>query len=300
MATDRIVHKPDVYPSRIKRNPDVIPRQDLVVRGTAEDGPLTQEQLDAFERDGFVLIDELLTSEEVERIWQAVEEMASDPRRLHSPTTIIEPRSESVRSLFAVHEEPGVFAELAAHDKVAGAARQILGTSVYIHQSRVNLKPGFEGAGFPWHSDFETWHIEDGMPRMHALSFSIALTENSDFNGPLLLVPESHRQFVACIGATPEDHYKSSLRWQEYGTPDKATLAEFIKERGLVAAKGKPGSAVIFDCNTMHGSSDNITPYSRSNIFMVYNSMENTLTEPYGGMKPRPDFVASRSFTPVG
>ena len=52
-------------------------------------------------------------------------------------------------------------------------AEQILGSQVYIHQSRVNLKPGFKGKEFYWHSDFETWHIEDGMPRMRALSCSI-------------------------------------------------------------------------------------------------------------------------------
>lgn len=58
----------------------------------------------------------------------------------------------------------------------ARAGRQILGSEVYIHQSRVNYKPGYGGTGFYWHSDFETWHSEDGMPRMRALSVSIALT----------------------------------------------------------------------------------------------------------------------------
>src|SRR3546814_10756649 len=44
--------------------------------------------------------------------------------------------------------------------------------------SRLNYKPGFKGKEFYWHSDFETWHVEDGMPQMRALSMSILLAEN--------------------------------------------------------------------------------------------------------------------------
>lgn len=54
-----------------------------------------------------------------------------------------------------------------------------------------------------------------------------------------------------------------------------------------------------FDSNIMHGSGNNITPFPRSNIFMVFNSVENTLTEPYGAPAPRPEHIANRDFTPL-
>src|SRR5690606_18676180 len=114
-------------------------------------------------------------------------------------------------------------------------ARQILGGEVYLHQSRANLKPGFKGKEFYWHSDFETWHTEDGMPRMRALSVSIALTENYPFNGPLMLIPGSHKTFVACVGRTPENHYKQSLKRQELGTPDRESLKRLADRGGIVA-----------------------------------------------------------------
>jgi ectoine hydroxylase len=44
----------------------------------------------------------------------------------------------------------------------------------------------------------------------------------------------------------------------------------------------------------MHGSSSNISPYPRSNVFLVFNSVENRLAEPFSGQKPRPDYIASR------
>ena len=297
MTSTQAIRGHDPYPSRVASRPEILERVDPVIHGGGP-GPLTQEQLESYQQNGFLLVEDLITEQEVEEVFAEVQRLAADPGRRASPTTIIEPRSEGIRSLFAVHEDEGVIRWLAA--RVAAVARQILGSDVYIHQSRVNLKPGFEGAGFPWHSDFETWHIEDGMPRMRALSCSIALTTNNEFNGPLLLVPGSHRSFVACVGETPDEHYKESLRWQEYGTPDLDVLEGLVAHGGMVSAKGPAGSAVFFDCNTMHGSADNITPFPRSNVFLVYNSVDNHLVEPFGGTVPRPDYIASRNFTPIG
>ena len=174
-------------------------------------------------------------------------------------------------------------------------------SDVYVHQSRVNLKPGFRGKEFYWHSDFETWHIEDGMPRMRALSISISLTENEAWNGSLMVVPGSHRRFVGCAGETPEDHYQQSLRAQEYGVPSDEALTRLVAEGGIAPVTGQPGSAVMFDCNAMHGSNGNITPFARRNVFLVYNSVENALVEPFAAPgRAGPEFIASRDFTPIG
>lgn len=100
-------------------------------------------------------------------------------------------------------------------------------------------------------------------------------------------------------GETPEDHYKTSLKRQDYGVPDELSLAELVQEHGIVAPIGKPGSAVIFDCNIMHGSNGNITPLPRSNAFFVYNAMSNRLERPFGTEKPRPDFIATRQPDPI-
>lgn len=199
-----------------------------------------------------------------------------------------------MRSVFAVHESHEVFKKLSQHPRLLAIMEYLLGGETYIHQSRINYKPGFTGKEFYWHSDFETWHVEDGMPRMRALSCSIALEDNYPYNGPLMVVPGSHKEFVACIGQTPEDHFKDSLRKQEYGVPDHDSLTRMVKKGGIDTPVGKAGSIVIFDCNIMHGSNSNITPMPRSNIFMVYNSVENKVKQPYSGQKPRPEYIATR------
>lgn len=116
-----------------------------------------------------------------------------------------------------------------------------------------------------------------------------------------MIMPGSHRTFVSCPGETPADHYRQSLRNQEIGTPDDASLATLADKYGITQMTGPAGSATVFDCNCMHGSNGNITPFPRSNVFVVFNSVENTLVEPYAAPPmPRPSFIAAREFTPVG
>lgn len=290
----------DRYPSRRSPRPEFLDRDDPVVHGGPSDGPLKPEQLAAFERDGFLRIDTAFSLSETAGLLAEARRLAASPEMAGDERAVREPGSGEVRSIFEVHRRP-VFSALAADTRLVSVARQLLGSEVYVHQSRLNLKPGFRGKEFYWHSDFETWHTEDGMPAMRALSASVALTPNAEWNGPLMIIPGSHRRFVACVGETPEDHYRESLRTQEIGTPDDESLTRLVAEAGdrIVTFPCAAGSVVFFDCNAMHGSASNISPRPRSNAFFVYNSVENTLGPPFAAPRARPEFIASRDFTPL-
>ncbi|MGY4173709.1 ectoine hydroxylase [Bradyrhizobium sp. USDA 4516] len=274
----------------------MLPRLDPVIHSDwSESAPLTRQQAEQFDRDGFLVLKDVLSPEEVDHLQTQAKKLLSSPNGLNPETIIAEPDSQEIRSVFEIHSQSRVIGRLAADARLAGIAQFLLNDKVYIHQSRLNYKPGFEGKEFYWHSDFETWHVEDGMPRMRALSMSVLLAENTPDNGPLMLMPGSHRVFLTCIGATPEDHYRTSLKKQEYGVPDRQSLTELAHRHGIVAPTGKAGTVVIFDCNTMHGSNGNITPFPRANAFFVYNAVSNRLQAPFGVKEPRPSFVAARS-----
>ncbi|MBB5984806.1 ectoine hydroxylase [Sphingobium lignivorans] len=285
----------DIYPSRHAKQAEFLPRHDPVVRSDwTEDAPLSRAQTEQFERDGYLVLEDIFSEEEVAFLQREARKLLADPAALDAETVISEPGGKEIRSIFEIHAQSRVIERLAADARLAEAARFLLGDEVYLHQSRLNYKPGFQGKEFYWHSDFETWHVEDGMPRMRALSMSVLLAENTPNNGPLMLIPGSHRTFLTCVGETPEDHYRMSLKKQEYGVPDEDSLAELAYKHGIVAPTGKPGSVVIFDCNVMHGSNGNITPFPRANAFLVYNAVSNRLQAPFGVEKPRPGFIAAR------
>ena len=291
IATER---REDLYPTRLPEE-RWLERRDPVVSSDWHPGaPLTREQTERFERDGFLVLEDIFREAEVDALIAESAALRSGERDLEEGSVVTEPGSDEVRTVFKLPDQSPLFERVSRDRRVAGAVSFLLGDDIYVHQSRLNYKPGFTGKEFYWHSDFETWHAEDGMPRMRAISASLLLTDNSALNGALMLMPGSHKHFIACAGETPEDNHKSSLKKQEVGVPSHDALTRLADQHGITAATGKAGTLLLFDCNTMHGSNGNITPYPRSNAFFVFNAISNQLEEPFGARKARPGFLAQQ------
>lgn len=297
MRARTVQRAPDPYASRRGGAFGLAERPDPVVWGAGA-GPLDASELARYERDGFLSVMDLLPASRAAGLRAEAHRLRAAARP-DAEEVVIEPDSDVVRSVFQVHERSEAFARVIRHPRLLAIAHQILGSPVYLHQSRINFKPALDGREFFWHSDFETWHVEDGMPRPRAFSVSLALTDNHEFNGPLIVVPGSHRAYLRCPGGTPREHHRESLRRQRYGVPDRASLRRLMAGRGLVAPKGRAGSAVIFDANLMHASAGNLSPEDRVNLFLVYNSVENRLEAPFSELPPRPAFLAARAVCPL-
>lgn len=285
----------DLYPSRSSSQPEILPRKDPVVYSdSSKTCPIDRKLIDSYEQNGYLFLENFFNETEVEAMRSELSRLWEEGRNANRPEVIQELESKEVRSIFAVHRDNLFFKKVSEHPRLRAIVEYILGGDVYIHQSRINFKPGFQGKEFYWHSDFETWHVEDGMPRMRALSCSIALTDNFQYNGPLMVMPGSHKEYISCVGETPDNNYKSSLKKQEIGVPDQEHLTQMAEKYGIDVPVGKAGSVLLFDCNVMHGSNSNISPKPRSNVFFVFNSVENKVVEPFSGQKPRPEYIATR------
>lgn len=294
--TDTASTVDDPYFSRVSQW-QAVDREDPVL-WSDRSGPWSPEEARLYCKDGFRFKDRLFSESEAAEMLSEADRLAAEA----SPGdygVVTEPGSDVVRSVFRLHRTSDLFQRVFEDPRLVDAARQILGSDVYVHQSRINYKPTFDGKEFFWHSDFETWHVEDGMPRMRAVSVSLFLTESNEFNGPLVVIPGSHQTYIRCEGITPEKHYEKSLRKQEYGVPSRDAMQMLVDRGGMVAPTGPAGSALFFECNTMHGSAGNISPHPRVNLFVVYNSVENAVTDPFGDRPPRPDYLAERDIVPV-
>ena len=157
-------HRRTPYRTRTVGEPDPVPRAEPVVHGGVDDGPLDAERLATYASRGFLVFDGLFGADDVARLEGALQRVVQDPTLGDDERLVREPGGDAVRSVFEIHRLDPVFAELAADRRLLDPVRQILGSEVYLHQTRANLKPGFRGKEFFWHSDFETWHAEDGMP----------------------------------------------------------------------------------------------------------------------------------------
>lgn len=287
----------DPYPSRLEHAISPIERSEPSVWGSSADGPLPAADLDDFAAQGYLIRPGTVDEDSIPPLGHELERLAAELG--DDPRVIREPRG-TIRSIFQPHLLSDLIADVVQLETVLPVARQLLGSEVYIHQARINLMPGFTGSGFYWHSDFETWHAEDGMPQMRAVSCSIALTPNYPYNGSLMVIPGSHRTFYPCVGATPDENHSSSLVAQQFGVPDEETLTKAVDGQGIEQFTGAAGSALWFDCNLLHGSGSNITPLPRSNVFLVFNSVDNKLTAPYAADGIRPEYLAARHTGSLG
>lgn len=277
---ERLLQNDDTYPSRLFPAPSIQQRLDPVIYGR-EEPPIDSLRLNHYRRSGFMVLQSLFSTDEIDSFSDELNRILQDKRvlRRHEAVTAEDDR---LRSLYRIHQISQLFSELATDRRIVRIAEYILGSAVYLHQSRICSESGLHGSTDYWHSDFETWHSEDGMPRMRALSVAIMLSETGESNGPLMFVPGSHCSFVACVHGSG-------------GTPDDASIRYLINDGGIETPKGKPGTVIVFDCNTMHGANSNITPYPRKNLYIVYNSVDNPVSEPFSGDNRRPEHRAARS-----
>ena len=290
----------DLYPSR-GSSEKIFERYDPCVFSNISYGKhsLSDEQRKEYSRNGFITLPNVFSQSEIEQMLEELEKLKLNEELNKKDEFIFEPQSNELRTIFNQHLFSKVYEKVSKDERILQKVKQLLGGDVYIHHSRINIKPAYKGKSFPWHSDFETWHSEDGIPNCRCLTAWIMLTDNTEYNGPLYVIPGSHRKFVSCEGYTPEDNYKSSLKKQEYGVPSKEAVEYLTNESGVKGVYGKAGTLVIHDGNTMHGSPDNISPYDRTNAFFVFNSIDNKPYKPFGAKTSRPEFLCLKNFEPI-
>ncbi|ROQ19773.1 ectoine hydroxylase [Marinimicrobium koreense] len=284
----------DPYPSRTGDAEQIIPRTDPVIYGAGHsDRPqgLSREQLAHYEQKGFLTLPGLM-DDRLDTIRAEADTLKTTMAGREELYT--EPDSGELRTIFKPHAYSETIARIARDPRILEPVKQILGSDVYLTQSRINRKPAFKGRSFAWHSDFETWHVEDGMRHMRAVTAWIMLTDNHEYNGPLYVIPGSHKHYVSCAGTTEEKNYRKSLKKQVAGVPGKESLETLLKDHTIEGVYGKAGTLVLHECNILHGSPDNISGDPRALLMFVYNSVENELEQPFSGQAPRPHYLADR------
>lgn len=284
----------DPYPSRTGAREQILPRTDPIIHGDGRSDSeyrLSQAQLDHYRDKGFLTLPGYMedTLETIRAEAEQLKERMAGREELYT-----EPDSGELRTIFKPHAYSDVIARIAKDPRILDPVKQILGSDVYITQSRINRKPAFKGRSFAWHSDFETWHVEDGMRHMRAVTAWIMLTDNHEYNGPLYVIPGSHKHYVSCGGTTEEKNYRQSLKKQVAGVPSNDSMSKLLKDHHIEGVYGKAGTLVLHECNILHGSPDNISGDPRALLMFIYNSAENQLEAPFSGQAPRPHYLADR------
>lgn len=278
----------DLYPTRFFENEKVLDRREPVIGPSI--GALTLHQRMEYQTNGYLVL-RGFAKESVPDLLDFAISNYNDPAFFVSK----EPTTGKIRSLLGFHKnDPCRF--LAEDAALTEIVSEIIGGQPYIHQSRINYKEGMESNGWKWHSDFETWHYQDGMPKMHCVTAMIALEDNTAANGPLMILPGSQNFFFSCEKPRRNSSAEENFADQKEGIPSSNAIAFAMNNsQGRIdVLTCNAGDLVLFDCNVLHVSNPNVTPYGRKNLFFVYNRVDNALVEPFSGQKPRPIEMGTR------
>ncbi len=266
---------------------------------------LSADQIIFYEQNGFLLLQSVFTLRESKAL---VDEMKQVIKK-DTPERILE-KSGAVRSFFAPESFSPVFKKVVNSIRLIKPTEQLLGNKVYIHQTKINSKHALIGDWWEWHQDYIYWKKDDGMPDCNVLTAMIFLNEVNEYNGPMLLIPGSHKLGVIdenkinTQSEQPdwfEDYQKSTQYMSSLTSNLKYTLSQSIvrslaEKNGIYSAKGPAGSVLFFHGNIFHSSSNNMSPWDRHTFLVTYNSINNTLTYKES---LRPNFLANRDFSPI-
>jgi ectoine hydroxylase len=245
---------------------------------------LNAQQVETFDRDGYLFFDSLFTSREIGVLREEVPRLYAQ-RRIEN---VREKGSDAVRTNFAAHLYSAPFARLARHPRMIEPVVALFGEPVYMHQFKINGKMAFDGDVWQWHQDFGTWKNDDDMPEPRAMNIAIFLDEVNEFNGPLMFIPGSHK-----LGVLDADHDTSTTSYPLW-TINHATIASLVERGGIVAPKGPAGSMLLFHSCLVHASTSNLSPWNRVSVYLSLCAVSNHIRR-----FKRPEYIAHRDFTPI-
>jgi ectoine hydroxylase len=138
----------------------------------------------------------------------------------------------------------------------------------------INCKAAFAGDVWFWHQDYPAYLEDDHIPEPRMVNALIFLDEVTSLNSPLMLVPGSHRY----RDEMPEVSDQGTSYTFRYSGVE--TIKQQVAKAGIDVPTGAAGSVILMNVNTLHGSTANLSPWSRRLITLTFNAFSNKATSP--------------------
>ena len=239
----------------------------------------------AFYREqGYLVVPDVLDATTLDTVRGELARIIDGARAVtaHNDVYDLEPghRAEDprVRRVKTPHKCFPVFERLMRHPRLVAILQDLLGPAVRLHGSKINLKSPRYGSPVEWHQDWAFYpHTNDDL-----LAVGVMLDDCTSDNGPLLVVPGSHR------GPTL-DHHTGDPRTGGYfcGSIVPASIRDEIAR--AVPLTGRAGSMSFHHVRLVHGSAQNVSSLPRTLLLYEYGAAD---AWPLMGVKDLADFDA--------
>lgn len=218
---------------------------------------LTRDQLQFYDDNGYLMVEDVVTKAQLQELQRITHEFIEASREVTESNDVYdldEGHSAQAPRLTRIklpHKQHPYFDEILKKSGVTEVLRDLLGDSATLLTAKLNTKAPGGGAAVEWHQDWAFYpHTNDSL-----LAFGLMLEDVSLENGPLQVIPGSHKgpvlshhmNGVFCGAVDPDD-------------PD------FDKDK-IVTLTGKAGSMTVHHARTLHGSAPNLSDRPRLILF---------------------------------
>jgi hypothetical protein len=226
-------------------------------------GPLSDDQVRAYHRDGFTLARGMFDPDEIRLLGQAArEDRALDEHSFGRA----DGEGGTVRLSLWNHPGDTIYGMVARSESVVNSVEKLLGGEVYHYHSKMIMKDARVGGAWAWHQDYGYWYQNGVLFPLLASAF-IAVDPATRENGCLQVLKGSHD-----LGRI--DHV---LTGDQAGA-DRERVEEAARRLELVYVEMAPGDTLFFHCNLLHRSDQNRSDHPRWSMICCYNAARN---DPY-------------------
>ena len=217
---------------------------------------LSPTDIEHYERDGYLVVEDVLTDEQVAALRQGADDWVESSRQVEVNGDVfdLEPGHSRERPHVRRIKNPAAINE--AYDSVMrGAAvldivTQLLGPDIRYQSTKLNMKSAGVGSPVEWHQDWAFYpHTNDDV-----LAVGVVIDDMSLDNGCLLVMPGSHRALCWTTTSTGSSSARSPRNWST--------------RRACVPLEAPAGSITVHHARTLHGSAPNTSGRPRR-LFLV-------------------------------
>jgi phytanoyl-CoA hydroxylase len=215
---------------------------------------LTKEQTEQYWEDGFLVIDDILSLEELE----AYRALAEAPKINGIRTEMQNQNKESTVHMLGLTSLEPKFLELAKHPRIVSLLIDLLGQDIQLQHSKLATKPYAQGVGtFPWHQDYMFYpHTNTDL-----LSVMVMLDDATIENGCMQMVKGSHK--FGCLDHTKDGLFNGVCTQSNYWEDGQHHVTDIMPKAGGIS---------IHHGLTLHGSGPNLSGKPRRGIVFSYRA----------------------------
>ena len=210
-----------------------------------------------YAENGYLLVEDAVTPAQLARMQAIAGEFIEASRSVAESNEVYEldaghgPDTPRLTRIKLPHKQHPYFWEILTKSRVTEVLNDLLGPDTTLLTSKLNTKAPGGGAAVEWHQDWAFYpHTNDDL-----LAFGIMLGDVGPENGPLMVIPGSHR------GPLLSHHANGVF----CGAIDPADPL-FEKDR-IVTLTGKAGAMTVHHARLLHGSAPNTSDRARMLLF---------------------------------